>query len=214
MQAWTLEFSFPAGSGCTSHFVLCMGPVLKPGPHLSLWLTWLDHCLQDMGRWRVQVVVYKWSTSTVSQLCQMVLSWAQSPLGLSHGKNSRMLISFFLLLLAIACVASMGVGLWVFGNHFLTTDIPAAISHPMRLRVLNCILQLLITWVSFVFCLSPPPENNIPGSGRSPGEGNGNLLQCSCLENPMEGGAWQASAVHGVAKSRAWLSNFTFFPEN
>ncbi|DAA21220.1 TPA: arylacetamide deacetylase-like [Bos taurus] len=57
-----------------------------------------------------------------------------------------MLISFFLLLLAIACVASVGVGLWVFSNHFLTTDIPAAISHPMRLRVLNCILQLLITW--------------------------------------------------------------------
>ena len=54
----------------------------------------------------------------------------------------------------------------------------------------------------------------IPGSGRFPGEGNGNPLQCSCLENPMEGGAWQASAVHGVAKSRAWLSNFTFFPEN
>ena len=31
---------------------------------------------------------------------------------------------------------------------------------------------------------------SIPGSGRSPGEGNGTPLQCSCLENPMEGGAW------------------------
>ena len=30
----------------------------------------------------------------------------------------------------------------------------------------------------------------IPGSGRSPGEGNGNVLQYSCLENPMDGGAW------------------------
>ena len=40
----------------------------------------------------------------------------------------------------------------------------------------------------------------IPGSGRSPGEGNGNPLQYSCLENPMEGGAWQAT-VHRVAKS-------------
>ena len=36
-----------------------------------------------------------------------------------------------------------------------------------------------------------------PGSGRSPGEGHGNPLQYSCLENPMEGGAWQATA-HGV----------------
>ena len=39
-----------------------------------------------------------------------------------------------------------------------------------------------------------------PGSGRSPGEGNGNPLQYSCLKNPMDGGAWQVT-VHGVAKS-------------
>ena len=41
---------------------------------------------------------------------------------------------------------------------------------------------------------------SIPGSGRSPGEGNGSPLQDSCLENPMYGGAWWAT-VHGVAKS-------------
>ena len=41
------------------------------------------------------------------------------------------------------------------------------------------------------------------------GEGNGTPLQHSCLENPMVGGAWKA-AVHGVAKSRARLSDFTF----
>ena len=41
------------------------------------------------------------------------------------------------------------------------------------------------------------------------GEGNGTPLQYSCLENPMDGGAWWA-AVHGVAKSRARLSDFTF----
>ena len=40
-------------------------------------------------------------------------------------------------------------------------------------------------------------------------EGNGTALQYSCLENPMDGGAWKA-AVHGVAKSRTRLSNFTF----
>ena len=39
---------------------------------------------------------------------------------------------------------------------------------------------------------------SIPGLGRSPGEGNGNPLQYSCLENPMDGGAWWAT-VHGVA---------------
>ena len=40
----------------------------------------------------------------------------------------------------------------------------------------------------------------IPGSRRSPGEGNGNPLQYSCLENPMDRGAWQATD-HGVAES-------------
>ena len=43
----------------------------------------------------------------------------------------------------------------------------------------------------------------------SHGEGDGTLLQCSCLENPMDGGAWKA-AVHGVTKSWARLRDFTF----
>ena len=50
---------------------------------------------------------------------------------------------------------------------------------------------------------------SIPELGRSPGEGNGNPLQYSCLENPIDGGAWEA-AVHGVAKSQTRLSNFAF----
>ena len=50
---------------------------------------------------------------------------------------------------------------------------------------------------------------SIPRLGRSPGEGNGNPLQYSCLENPMDGGAW-CTTVHGVTKSRTWLSDFTF----
>ena len=46
---------------------------------------------------------------------------------------------------------------------------------------------------------------SIPGSGRSPGEGNGNPLQYSCLENSMDGGG----TLHGVTESQTWLSNFT-----
>ena len=49
----------------------------------------------------------------------------------------------------------------------------------------------------------------ILGSGSSPGEGNGNPLQYSCLENPMDGEAWWAT-VHGVTKSWTQLSDFTF----
>ena len=58
-----------------------------------------------------------------------------------------------------------------------------------------------------------PPANtgdkgSIPGSGRSPGGGNGNPLQCSCLENPMDRGAWRTT-VHGVAKSRTQLKRLS-----
>ena len=49
---------------------------------------------------------------------------------------------------------------------------------------------------------------SIPGSGRSPRERNGNPLQYSCLENPMDRWAWQA-IVHGISKSRTRLSDFT-----
>ena len=52
-------------------------------------------------------------------------------------------------------------------------------------------------------------RGSAPGLGISPREGNGTPLQYSCLENPMDGGAWWAT-VHGVAKSRTRLSDFTF----
>ena len=63
----------------------------------------------------------------------------------------------------------------------------------------------------FLFILTDTVWNTgdtclIPGSGRSPGEGNRNPLQYSCLENSMDRGAWQAT-VHGVTKSWAQLSD-------
>ena len=50
--------------------------------------------------------------------------------------------------------------------------------------------------------------DSIPGLGRSPGGGNGNPHQYSCLENPVDRGAWWAT-VHGVAKSQTWLKWLT-----
>ena len=50
---------------------------------------------------------------------------------------------------------------------------------------------------------------SIPGLGRSPGEGKGNPLQYSCLENPMDRGAWWAT-VNGVANSQTRLSDLTY----
>ena len=57
------------------------------------------------------------------------------------------------------------------------------------------------------FALSPS-NSRLPWSAASYGEGTGDPLQCSCLENPVNGGAWWA-AVHGVMKSRTRLSDFT-----
>ena len=51
--------------------------------------------------------------------------------------------------------------------------------------------------------------DSIPDLGKSPGEGNGNPLQCPCLENPMDGGAWWAAA-HGVEQNQTRLTNFSF----
>ena len=51
---------------------------------------------------------------------------------------------------------------------------------------------------------------SLPGSGRSPREGTGNLLQYSCLGNPMDGGAWQAT-VNCVAKSQTQLKRLSIY---
>ena len=74
-------------------------------------------------------------------------------------------------------------------------------------RQIGDVYQTLPRW----FSGKEPPANagdlgSIPGSGRSPGEGNDNPLQYSHLGNPMNRGAWQAT-VHGVVKSRTRLSD-------
>ena len=51
-------------------------------------------------------------------------------------------------------------------------------------------------------------EGSIPGSGRSPGGGHGNLLQYSCLKNPMDRGAWR-EAVYRVAKNRTQMKRLS-----
>ena len=49
-------------------------------------------------------------------------------------------------------------------------------------------------------------EGSVPGWGRPPGGGHGNPLQCSCLQNSVDSGAWRAT-IHGAAKSQTRLSN-------
>ena len=66
---------------------------------------------------------------------------------------------------------------------------------------LNCIIDFAGGSDSKASTYNAGDPGSIPGSGRSSGEGNGNPLQYSCLENPMDRGAWQATG-HGVTKSR------------
>ena len=95
-----------------------------------------------------------------------------------------------------------------------------------RLPNNHCILVMVI-WNfpggSMVKNLPANAKNvgSIPGLERSPGGGNGNLLQYSCLENSTNREAWWAAAVHRVAKSQTWLSDwactrdgwFNIYPE-
>ena len=79
------------------------------------------------------------------------------------------------------------------------------------MRVKICIVKMKLWWLfgfaflHFVLC-NAGDLGSILGSGRSPGEGNGNPLQYFCLGNPMDRGALWAT-VHGVAKSQIRLSN-------
>ena len=60
-----------------------------------------------------------------------------------------------------------------------------------------------------VMCLQAKQSHGLPEARRGNGEGNGTPLQYSCLENPMDGGAWEAE-VYGVGKSQTRLSDFPF----
>ena len=112
------------------------------------------------------------------------------------GKNTGVSCHFLLLILSIFnCVSSHSC-------------IPPPL-HASPHLCPNILLDLLSPWGSLGFpggsVVKNPPfsagdAGSIPGPGRSPGGGNGNLLQYSCLENPKDRGAWRAT-VHSVAES-------------
>ena len=73
----------------------------------------------------------------------------------------------------------------------------------------SSILAQRIQWAEADYSPWCPSAGKISSTSSVSGEGNGTPLQSSCLENPMDGGAWWA-AVHRITKSRTRLSNFTF----
>ena len=89
-----------------------------------------------------------------------------------------------------------------------TSVLPVNIQDWFPLGWTGCI-SLLSKGLSRVFSNITVQKHQFLSAQLSFGEGNGTPLQYSCLENPMDGGAWKA-AVHGVAEGRTRLSNFTF----
>ena len=95
--------------------------------------------------------------------------------------------------------------------HFGWRVCPPLLTSSLPRKVHFCIFKRLglLRWLSGKESACNSGDTvSIPGSGRSPGEGNVNPLQYSCLENPMDGGDWWA-IVQRVAKSRTWLSDWT-----
>ena len=110
-------------------------------------------------------------------------------------------------------------GMFKFIRHLQNQRLfsPCIVTSVIRVYLWNIIYLLYDTIYDFpggsdgkVSAYNGGDPGLIPGLGRSSGEGNGNSVQYSCLENPTDGVAWW-STVHGVAKGWARLSDFTFF---
>ena len=118
----------------------------------------------------------------------------------------------------VALSSSSLLLLLVVGQQFQSLDVNVGVNYPNDVRSnfsrsQKVWLQDRLGW-TFPGCsdgkastCNAGDSDSIPGSGISPGEGNGNPLQYSCLENSMDGGAWWAT-VHGVTKSQTRLSDF------
>ena len=98
-----------------------------------------------------------------------------------------------------SCGWKCGMGIWY--------DVSCERGGPYR-RPPSCLVRTLslfqVWWeasnmIWLISACNAGDPSSVPGLGRSPGEGNGSPLQHSCLENPMDGGAWWA-AVHGIAE--------------
>lgn len=109
-------------------------------------MTGLGQCLQEAGSECGKLVMYK---IPADLLC---LPWSVA--GTDRG---IMVVLTLTLLVGAVAVISVGSLLWVVCRHFWTEHIPEGITHPVRLRILSCLLHLSMTWVSLcfpcIFCL-------------------------------------------------------------
>ena len=129
------------------------------------------------GSTQTQIGRQRWllePSRTVSSLCLC------SDKGMSRSRNASFLLFLF--------------------SHVLNIQDPAPIQTPPEQSLCIKYPREFPSSPVVRVCLQVGGAGSIPGSGRSPREGNGHPLQYSCLENPMDRGAWQA-AVYGIAES-------------
>ena len=146
-------------------------------PHPSFLLCWPYSCIVSLIYIRLSVTKFAY----FSLFSHLALSDSLPPNGLQHVRSPCPSPS------PKVCPSSSPLHQWSFS-----------------LLLLSYLADISLLYISLV--IGNRRHFQIDVSNLCTGEGNGNPLQCSCLENPMDGGAWWAT-VGGVTKSWTWLSN-------
>ena len=161
---------------------------------LARKLPWMEEPgrLQSMGSRRVR---QDWVTSlSLFTFMHWRRKWQPTPVFLPGESQGR--------------VSLVGCHLWGRTESDTTEATYQQQQHALenRLKISPLYTNLLIPWllIDEESACSAGDPGSIPGLGRSPGEGNFNTLQYSCLENSTDRGAWRAT-IHRVAKSQTWL---------
>ena len=149
----------------------------------------MSDSLQYHGLQHARLPCPSWSPGVCSNSCPLT-QWCHPTISSSFTPFSSCLQSF------------PASGSFLMNWFFISGDqsIGASASAPVLLVKYSGLISFRIDWLHLLCgaCNAGDP-GSIPGSGKSSREGNGNPLQYSCLENPMDRGVWQAT-VHGVAR--------------
>ena len=202
-------------------FDMCRPRPFPVSGSLNATLLKSDHAHSSLEKHRLGVQILRWHSRSVVESHVYSYPWVQSPCFVaplfmqpdhSDGVRWVTVFAYRFAFFSLPYTKEMGLGIiriYIFQlvpNHsssLLPHSISASSWVLLVLRGASLIAQLV---------KNPPAMQEtwvwIPGSGRSPGERNGNPLQYSCLENPMDRGAWWAT-VHGVAKSRTQLKQLS-----